>query len=304
MLSTRLLNVVVVGAGVYVCGRGTKEYGTVMPAILGWKKANALGKIYIVGQSRQGVGGARAKIKRLTEDAGVDASVTYFANGKKSGRKSYLEAFREIPKPACAIVVVPDNVHAEVASAAIKAGLHTLVVKPLTPTVGEAEGLIDLQQKSGVHCAVEFHKRLDLANIRLRDVIAEKRIGDPLYFIAEYSQRKNVPYRHFKKWVKETNVFQYLGVHYVDIIRFVTRAKPVRAMATGQKGWLASKGIPAYDSVQGVIEWKMPSGVMVTVFPFGSVILLRPSLREMIRTMPSEAVSLKRSGSKGSISRS
>jgi len=37
--------------------------------------------------------------------------------------------------PGCAIVAVPDHLHYEVTSACLEKGLHTLVVKPLTPTV-------------------------------------------------------------------------------------------------------------------------------------------------------------------------
>ena len=253
------LNILVIGTGMYVCGRGTKGYGTVMPALLEWMKNNALGDIFISGKSPQGIKDAKTKIKKLSYSMGIAPSIKYL-NGSGRGRKACLKAFQEVAKPACAIVAVPDHLHAEIAGAAIKAGLHTLLVKPLAPTVKEAEGLIALQRENTVYCAVEFHKRLDPANLKLKDVVEEKRIGDPLYFIVEYSQRKDIPYKHFRKWVKKTNVFQYLGVHYADIIHFVTEAAPVRAMATGQKGWLASKGIPAYDSVQGVIEWKMPSG--------------------------------------------
>ena len=40
---------------------------------------------------------------------------------------------------------------------------------------------------------------------------------------------------------EQTNILQYLGVHYVDIIRFVTDAIPIRVMAIGQKKWLIKK---------------------------------------------------------------
>ena len=254
------MNVLVVGTGMYVCGRGTKGYGTIMPALFEWMKDNSLGTIYIAGKSSEGIKKAKAKINKLSHDMGIDRPAIYFFDDKNKSQKSYVKALKEIPKPACAIVVVPDNLHLEIASATIKAGLHTLCVKPLTPTVKEGEKLIALQKKSKVYCACEFHKRLDVANIKLKDSLSKKRIGDPLYFVVEYSQRKSIPHRHFKKWVKDTNVFQYLGVHYVDLIYFVTGARPLRAMAIGQKGWLSSKGMATYDSIEGIIEWKMLGG--------------------------------------------
>ncbi len=252
-------NIVVAGTGMYVCGRGTDGYGTIMPAICEWSKVNDIGEIYIAGRSRKGIKAAKEKIKRLQRKMDTAISIRYFPD-KKDDAGCYLEAIRNIPKPACAIVAVPDNLHKEIAAAAIKEGLHTFVVKPLVPTVKEAWELIKLQDEKKVYCAVEFHKRLDYANLKLKDTIHQGLVGDPLYFIAEFSQRKSMPTKIFKKWIKTTNIFQYLGIHYVDVIYFATGAAPIRAMAIGQKRWLYSKGIDTYDSIEGVIEWLLPSG--------------------------------------------
>ena len=242
------VNILIVGTGMYVCGRGTDSYGAIMPAVCEWKKKGIPGEVYISGTGPESIRPAKRKIDKLKKKMNVDFSI------------KYLLGIRDIPKPACAIIAVPDRLHAKMASETIKKGLHTLVVKPLAPTLEEVKKLIEMQEKHDLYCAVEFHKRFDLANIKLRDVISQGAIGDPLYFVVEYSQRKSMPGQIFKKWVKTTNVFQYLGVHYVDIIYFATKATPTRAMAIGEKGWLVSQKIDAYDSIQAVIEWKMPSG--------------------------------------------
>jgi predicted dehydrogenase len=191
---------------------------------------------------------------------GLSATVRYFPENKENDPRAYLDAIRDMPKPGCAIIATPDDLHREMAEATIKAGLHTLVVKPLAPTLQEVRELVELQRQFGVYCAVDFHKRYDYANLKLRDVIASGAIGDPLYCIVMYSQKKSVPAQQFRKWVERTTIFQYLGIHYIDIMYFATRAKPLRAMALGQKNWLYAQGLDTYDSVQGVIEWQMPSG--------------------------------------------
>ena len=253
------INVLVIGTGMYVCGRQTEGFGTIAPAILEWSKTGKLGEVSIIGRSAKGVREARAKIDELKRMFGVNLPIRYFPQ-TGTDPVCYKRIVRDIGKPACAIVAVPDILHKEVAMASIGEGLHTLVVKPLVPTVDDALELIRLQDKKGVYCAVEFHKRYDQANMKLRDVIGKRIIGDPLYFTIEFSQRRSMPAKIFKKWAGTTNVFQYLGIHYVDIIYFVTKAKPVRAMAIGQKNWLSSKGVDTYDSVQSAIEWRMPSG--------------------------------------------
>ncbi len=259
-----LLNILVVGTGMYVCGRGTDGYGTILPAIYEWARCGSLGDIYIAGTRSEGIKAVKRKVKKLNGLFGFDIVPKYFPESSTDDPEAYKAAICEIPKPACAIVVVPDNLHRDIAGDAISGNIHTLVAKPLAPTVKEVVELIGLQERSGVYCAVEFHKRLDRSNLKLRDTIVNGKIGDPLYFVVEYSQRKSIPVEKFKCWVEATNIFQYLGVHYVDIIYFATRAIPKRVMAIGQKNYLSSRGIDNYDSIQIVVEWKMPSGIVFT----------------------------------------
>ena len=76
------------------------------------------------------------------------------------------------------------------------------------------------------------------------------------YCVIEYSQKKIIPEKFFKKWSSKSNSFQYLGVHYVDLIYFMTRFKPYKVWAWGQKGYLTQKKINTWDAVQATIEWK------------------------------------------------
>lgn len=264
----KLLNILVIGTGMYVCGRGTDGYGTILPAIFEWARCGSLGDIYIAGTHIEGINTVKGKVEKLNRIFGFDIEPKYFPESDTCNPEVYKVAICEIPRPACAIVVVPDNLHRDIAGDTISNNIHTLVVKPLAPTIKEVVELIELQERHGVYCAVEFHKRLDRSNLKLRDTVVSGKIGDPLCFIVEYSQRKSIPEEKFKGWVEGTNIFQYLGIHYVDIIYFATRAIPNRVMAIGQKNYLTSRGIDNYDSIQVVVEWEMPSGAL-----FSSVFL-------------------------------
>ncbi len=256
------LNIVVIGTGMYVCGRGTDGYGTILPAVYEWARCGCMGDIYIVGTHIEGINTVKRKVEKLNRLFGLEIEPKYFPKSDNCDPEAYKVAIRDIPRPACAMVVVPDQLHRDIAGDTVCNNIHTLVVKPLAPTVKEVVELIGLQEKSGVYCAVEFHKRLDRSNLKLRDTVVSGKIGDPLYFIVEYSQRKSIPEEKFKSWVDGTNLFQYLGIHYVDIIYFVTGAIPRRVMAIGQKNYLSSRGINNYDSIQVVVEWEMPSGAL------------------------------------------
>lgn len=248
------LNVLVVGAGMYVCGRGTSGYGTVMPALIQAYKDGLVGDVFVAASKFSSISLLKKKIKSLNAKMRSDLEIKCFPE-KGNDRKAYIKAAAMIPKPACAIISTPDHLHTDMAYRLMSAGFHVLAVKPLAPTVADVKKLLALQREKKVYGAVEFHKRFDAANLKMREVIRNGKLGEILYFHVEFSQRRQIPLKVFKTWVKNTNIFQYLGVHYVDMIHFVTGAKPVRLVALGQKKFLKSKGINAYDAIQVVIEW-------------------------------------------------
>ena len=255
------LNIVVIGTGMFATGRGTTGFGTVLPAISEWKRLEKnIGKVVFVGTNGKRSAQVKEKFDTLCKDTGISLDIDIYPKDDEQDSKAYIKIISEIPRPACAIVVVPDHLHFEVLRECLYKDLPVLVVKPLTPTIEEGKKLIKIAKKRNLHAVVEFHKRWDKANLMLRDTIQKDRIGDLLYCWVEYSQRKSIPAEIFKAWTEKTSILQYLGIHYIDIIRFATGATPKRVMALGQKKWLPSQGLDAYDSIQCFIEWTLPNG--------------------------------------------
>ena len=252
-------NVLVVGCGMYTCGAGSEDYGTVLPTLIQLQKNREIGKIYVAARRKSSVDSCKKKVKTLNKKLGFTADVTFYPKEKKTDEKAYLEAAKNIEKPACAIIVVPDHLHAPITEQLIDMKFHCLVVKPLTPTINEAKKLITKAKKHNLQTGVEFHKRFDQANKLLKKTIKEKTLGDLLYILVEFSQRRSIPLNVFKSWTNKSNVFQYLGVHYIDLIYYLTNAKPVRVMATGQQSLLKSHKVETFDSIQAVVEWQLPS---------------------------------------------
>lgn len=254
MKSNNKINVLIIGAGMYVCGRGTQSYGTVLPAIMKAYKNGLLDKVLIATSSPESLIEFDQRVKKLQKLIGVNINYIGYPKQKRD-KSAYIKAIEDLPNPGAVIIVTPDHLHTEMALQAIEQKKHVLVVKPLAPTVNEVYKLIDAANKQNIYGAVEFHKRWDLANLKILSELAAGTIGDPLYFHVEFSQRKIIPQKFFRSWVSETNIFQYLGVHYVDIIYFITKALPLRVLAIGQSRWLIKHGINTYDSIQVLIEW-------------------------------------------------
>jgi predicted dehydrogenase len=251
----RPVDVVVIGAGMYVCGRGTRGFGTVLPAVAQAQRDGRVGEITVAAHGIEGKLAAEQRLAAWTSASGTDAHVRVLAAPEPKDLGALLGSLRP---GAAVIVAVPDTAHEETATTAIACGHHTLVVKPLAPTLAAGRRLAAAARTRGVYGAVEFHKRWDLANVKLRDLVRAGTLGDPVYALVEYSQRRSLPLEVFRSWAPRANVFQYLGVHYVDLLHHVTGWRPVRVAATAQRTLLRGHGVDTPDAVQALIEWEHP----------------------------------------------
>jgi predicted dehydrogenase len=91
-----------------------------------------------------------------------------------------LEALLAAPGLALAIVLTPPGAHLPVVEAVAAAGRHILVEKPLEITAARAEALVATAARHGVTLGVVFQHRFRPAALRLRQVIAEGGLGQPL----------------------------------------------------------------------------------------------------------------------------
>lgn len=243
------MNILVVGAGMYVTGRGSNGSGTVLPALAELSKnynINAVTVCATKDDNKQIVEKCRDEINSLLK---TNLRIIY---------KNIINIWEslEISKFDCAIVCVPDHLHYKISSFLLENEVHTQIVKPLSPTIEEAKALIKIQKERNVHACVEFHKRFDESNLVVKRLIQSGELGEISYFNVHYSQRKEIPLSIFKNWAEKTNIFQYLGVHYIDLIYFLTRFTPRRVMAIGNKSFLKKKRIDTFDSVHAIIEWQ------------------------------------------------
>jgi len=251
------IEALIVGAGMHVSGRGTHTCGTVLPALVQAHRDGVVGRMAIAATSARSVEACNEKLAILNRQLGTVARLEGFPT-QGTSPEAWRQALATLSPRGCVIIVVPDDLHAPIAAEAIRKRLPVLVEKPLTPTLAEAQTLVTLASDLGVYGAVDFHKRWDLMNLKLKETIEDGRLGAPLYSLVEYSQRRVMPERIFRSWVEKANPFQYLCVHFVDILSFALRAAPRRAMAVGQRSYLKGRSINAYDSVQACIEWSIP----------------------------------------------
>jgi D-galacturonate reductase len=256
----------VLGTGMYVTGRPALGTGTVLGSLAEASRQLQLTEVIVIGRDIHGGSAVRESASTINRRLGTDLRVRYV---QTSGDLAY-----DLPKICAkervqlAIVSVPDSLHAVAAESFVNAGVHCMVVKPLAPTSAEARRMCEAQQRNNVLGYVEFHKRHDEANCYAKRVLSERAIGDIRYITVDYSQRLSMPLETFRSWSASVNIFQYLAVHYVDLIYFLTGALPWRASAVGTRGLLTGHGIDTFDSIHATILWRGPSSATEFVSQF------------------------------------
>ncbi|MFJ4029990.1 Gfo/Idh/MocA family protein [Paenarthrobacter sp. NPDC089989] len=124
---------------------------------------------------------------------GRDAVEVAFAAGKYGWAESATDWRSVISRDDIDIVDIcaPGWMHAEIAIAALEAGKHVLVEKPLANTLGEAELMASAAasaREQGVQSMVGFNYRRVPALALARELIAEGRLGTVRHVRAAYLQ--------------------------------------------------------------------------------------------------------------------
>jgi len=239
----------------YVTGRNGTGSGTILSSLAELSKVLCIEEVTVMATDPANEVVVDEAAVRINATIGSSLKVRYI---RISGEVSDIPALCRETRYAAAIISIPDHLHFEYTSALLLQGVNCLVVKPLTPTLNEALKLEKIRAEQGLYGVVEFHKRWDTTNLWIRKALDEKRLGKILYFTVDYSQKITIPTTTFRGWSDRTNIFQYLGVHYVDLIWFLTRFVPTRAMAVGMNGILRQQSIATWDSVHATIIWQNP----------------------------------------------
>src|SRR5262245_1551219 len=74
-----------------------------------------------------------------------------------------------------AVIAAPTESHAAIAAPLIDAGVHTLIEKPVTQTLAEADALIASARKKGVVLAVGHSERFNPAIVAARPYVNDPR---------------------------------------------------------------------------------------------------------------------------------
>ena len=125
------------------------------------------------------VGGGRIEGLRLAAVCDIDRERLQLCMERNPGVKGYTD-WQELvrdPELEAVIVAVPHPMHATMAMAALKAGKHVLVEKPVDISVTRAKALNEVARASGKVFAIMFNQRTNPLFAKARQIVQSGQLG-------------------------------------------------------------------------------------------------------------------------------
>ena len=123
------------------------------------------------------------------------------------------------------VIATPAPSHAELAHAALSAGKHVLIEKPLATTVADGVRLVELADRKGLVLMVGHTFLYNAAVHRLKEYLEHGELGELFYI---YSQRLNLGrVRH------DVNALWNFAPHDVSILLYLLGQTPIEVVSRG-----------------------------------------------------------------------
>jgi predicted dehydrogenase len=122
-------------------------------------------------------------------------------------------------------IATPAHTHFELALAALNAGKHVLVEKPLAQTSDQVRRLVDEADRRGLTLMVDHTFLYTPAVQKIRQLILEDQLGEVYYYDSTRSS--------LGLFQSDVNVIWDLAVHDISIIQYLLDEDPITVSATG-----------------------------------------------------------------------
>ncbi|MCI2397781.1 Gfo/Idh/MocA family oxidoreductase [Aliiroseovarius subalbicans] len=134
--------------------------------------------------------------------------------------------------PDLVVIATYSDSHADFAVAAMQAGAHVFVEKPLATNVADAERVVAKAIETDRKLVVGYILRHHPSWVRLID--EARGLGGPYVFRLNLNQQSSGPeWETHKALMQTTSPIVDCGVHYVDVMCQITDAAPVRVHGMG-----------------------------------------------------------------------
>jgi predicted dehydrogenase len=151
-------------------------------------------------------------------------------NVELGGRYAEFTDYRDAlaqTKPAAVCISTYTETHAEYAVAALEAGAHVFLEKPVAATNDDCARVIDAARRAGRALVVGYILQVHPSWQRFTELA--RTLGKPLVMRMNLNQQSaGILWSTHKELLRSTSPIVDCGVHYVDVMCRMTGARPVR----------------------------------------------------------------------------
>ncbi len=239
----------------------------ILPTLFHMQRAGRIGEIHICSQLPAHL----AELRSSPTLARAFPGQTFVAHPEPGDGSTapvhpdlYKKVLASAPRGSIALIATPDQLHYSMICEALENDLHVCTVKPLVLRYEHAEDLAHRSHERGLVVGVEYHKRFDHRSLMARQAYRTGRFGElrlgQAYLHEPYYYRDS----NFQNWCtcENTDMFTYVGCHYVDLVAFITGLKPVAVSVCGIRDRYPN-GKEGFLWTDGRVRWE--NGAILSV---------------------------------------
>jgi len=164
---------------------------------------------------------SEASMKRYAEKFNIPASFTDY------------QKMLDTVKPDAVSVCTPNGMHAPASIAALKAGAHVIVEKPLAMNAVEGQAMVDAAKEAGKKLVIAFQYRYSAQAQMIRKQVMAGKFGNILYARSQALRRRGIPnWGVFgRKELQGGGPLIDIGVHMLEVTHYCMGSpRPVSAV--------------------------------------------------------------------------
>ncbi len=243
---------------VLVVGGGMITQVQILPSLYHLQRQELIGEISVCALDS-------APLRVLAEDQSLKKAFpghnfTAYPSLDTDPNQKHPEMFKELikrlPKHSIVVVAMPDQLHYMVIKEALANDQHIMCVKPLVLKYNQSIEIEKEAHEKGLVVGVEYHKRLDDRALIARELYRQGKFGEFKVGHAEMNEPYYYRNSNFQNWCtcENSDMFAYVGCHYVDQLHFITGLLPKYVSVYGVKDKYPN-GNEGYLWTDGRVIW-------------------------------------------------
>ena len=131
-------------------------------------------------------------------------------------------------------IALPNELHADYGTRALKSGKHVTVEKPLATTLAECEAMVAAAAETGAFLMTAYSLHSEPGTLAMLEAVWSGKTGDPLYFAATFGFQTRAG-NHRLKAGHRGEALPDVGVYCLDAAQNAFGAEPVAVQAMASR---------------------------------------------------------------------